>query len=414
MNTYFKIFVIALCFIACDKDDILLTPLELPDSSKLAGVEPAELGEKIEAFGLDLFRETYQQSDKENICISPLSVSTAVSMALNGAAAQTKTDILSTLHFQNLSLDSINSGFQLLNENMEPVEDKVRIHSVNAAFWDENRVQPYDDFLNALSFGFDTQTKKLDFNQVEASKDHMNAWVENNTENKIKDLIKKIKECDVMFLLNALYFKGDWENPFSEGSTRDKAFHKEDGTTVNVPFMKHDSKFKYYIGDDYSAVDLPFVGLDYSMTFLLPPNSSSPGSFVEELDPQMIEALYADKLQIGRVYLGIPRFEIKFEIELKEVLSALGMEIAFNNDADFTDLGEAFACNRRMYISRVNHKTKLIVDEKGVEGAAATAVVISTYSLPPSIVFNRPFIYLIRHTETQTILFIGVVGDPLT
>jgi serpin B len=398
----FSFILIILCFNACDSDDI---PAENLRS------EPAELGEKIEAFGLDLYNKTYHSSDKDNICTSPLSVFTALAMVYNGSIGKTKDDIAHTLYTNDISLDSMNSGFQLLKDQLIPADNKVTFESVNGSFWDESRIELSEDFLDDINYAFDAKTQKLDFNKEQESLEIINGWVADKTHDKIKQLLKTIKGSDVLFLINALYFQGDWNNPFDPDWTYDEVFTRSDGLTVSVPFMHHDSYFNYYKGADYAAVELPFGESAYSMTFLVPTNTTSFGNFIDDLSPVMLHDLYDNKLKEDRILLKLPKFELAFEIELKEVLSLLGMGIAFSEfQADFSKLGNAFGQN--LFIDRVIHKTKLILDETGVEGAAATAVGVGVTSVPPSVDFDRPFVYILRQQSTNTPLFIGHVGDP--
>ena len=398
------IFLLMFVFLACDNDN---TEDPIPDRSG-----PAELGERIEAFGLDLYHETYRsKSEEENICVSPLSVVTAIAMVYNGADGTTHDAIASTLYMDDISVDSMNSGFTLLKDQLLPDDDKVTIHSVNSAFWDETRIGMNQNFLDDISYAFQAETEQLDFTKEEETLDFINGWVEENTNDKIKDLLKSIKSSDVLFLINALYFKGDWENPFDERATFDEAFIKEDGSSVSVPFMHHDAQFEYYKGMDYHALDLPFGASGYSMTFLLPADPSSFGSFIETINQDLLHELYTNRLKKERVMIKIPRFNIVFEIKLNEVLTNMGMGIAFSEfEANLTKLGNAFGQN--LFIDRVIHKTNLTLDEYGVEGAAATAVGVGITSVPPNIDFDRPFVYVLRHEETNVILFLGHIGDP--
>jgi serpin B len=403
-NRFSILFVFLLLILSACDDDNKQNP-----TKDISGA--AEIGPRIESFGLELFKTTYREaSDGTNLCIAPLSICSALSMTLNGAEGQTKTDILRTLDFEDFSLDSINAGFQSLQEQMEPMDDQVRLASVNALFWDETRILPYYEFIEAIQFGFDAEIQDLDFRQKQNSLDHMNQWVEDHTESKIKNLLKTIKDTDALFLINALYFKGAWNNPFHPNMTREGEFHTASGVE-STSFMNHDAPFSHYIGNDYSAVDLPFGESDYSMTLILPPSLSEMDSFVEEIDSELLKLLYTERLQTERIQFKVPKFEIEYEINLKDALSTMGMGIAFDwNRADFSKLGDAFG--RNLFIDRVQHKNKLIVDEKGIEGSAATAVVIAIDSAPPALFFNRPFVYIIRHKETQTILFIGCINKP--
>lgn len=381
------------------------------DSPKVIG-DPAEVGEMIESFGFDAFEQTVLGEDeKENICISPLSISTALAMAWNGADNSTYHDMADVLKFADTKTTDINAGFLQLPDDLLPASDKVIIEQANGLFWDEKRITVYDEFIDAVEEAYDSERKLLDFDQEELSKEAINGWVEDKTDDKIKDLIKKIEDKDVMFMINALYFKGDWDNPFAPGLTRKGDFQKYNGTLVELDFMEHDSKFPYFASEDYAAVDFPFVGGDYSMTFILPASESGMGDFLSDFDLAAYRDLVENKLDTSRVIIRLPKFEVEYDLNLKDVLTTLGMGVAFEKGiADFTKLGHS--PQGPLYISRVMHKVKLGIDEYGAEGAAATAVVISADSAPPSILFDRPFYFVLRHVETQALLFIGLVGNP--
>jgi serine protease inhibitor len=376
-------------------------------------VDPAmeALGRSIEQFGWNLFREIVDREEPgKNIVISPLSIHTAISMAYNGSGGETKDGIENALQYSDLDLPTLNASYDALMEYFADLQDGIEVEQANGVFWDDERLTVIQDFLDALSGSYHAEEQELDFGDP-ATLDQINGWVEDNTRGKIDRILEQIKDIDVMFLINALYMKADWSNPFPTAQTSDRTFELNDGSEISVPTMFHDHQFAFhYQQDGYSAVDLPFADSTFSMTFFVPVTEESIDEFIARFDPTTPSDFY-NNLQTGRVLVFLPKFEVDYKIELSEVTSALGMGIAFEKGkADFSGIGSSPL--GPMYISRINHKAVLEVDESGVEGSAVTAVVISADSLPPVIDLGRPFVFVIRDVPTGTILFIGKVEVP--
>jgi serpin B len=381
------------------------------DPTDLKG-DPAEVGPMIESFGFEAFHTAVQlETESENICISPLSISTALAMIWNGAHGTTYSAMADVLKFGNEPDEDIAAGFDKLSDDIVPTSDSVQIEQANGLFWDEERLNVHDDFLELIDYGFKAEQLKLDFNDEQGAKDEINSWIEDKTNGKIFDLIKQIKPSDVMFLINALYYKGNWASAFDDNSTYMGEFEKYDGTLVDATLMYSDGQYDYFEGEDYSAVDLFFKGEDYAMTFILPSFEDAKGDFLIDFDEEDYQDLLENKLTHGRLLLTIPKFELEYELEMKEVLTALGMGIAFSQGgADLTRLGQSSF--GRLFIDRVLHKVKLEIDEYGAEGAAVTVVGVGVTSLPPQIVFDRPFYFVLRHVESNAVLFIGLMANP--
>ena len=178
-----------------------------------------------------------------------------------------------------------------------------------------------------------------------------------------------------------------------------------------VPTMFQDNAFRFYQGDDLSIVESDLVDTSYTMWFMLPPEELSVEQWLAEKSMDWDLSAFSDKLTYGRIFLEVPKFEVNYKINLNEVLKSMGMDIAFNESlADFSNIGDA---GGNIFISRVEHKTFLKVDEKGVEGAAVTSVGFGVTSVPPTIRFDRPFLVLLMHKPTQTLIFMGKIEHPL-
>ena len=408
MRTPLFFFIILSLFFSC-------TEVEKPDpiDPDPPGIgNPADVGQMVESFGFDAFQKAVQlETDSENVCISPLSLSTALAMTWNGADGSTHTDMANALKFGNKLEVDIDSGFDKLSNDLTPVSDSVIIEQANGLFWDEGRLIVYDAFLDAIEYRFGAEQQKLNFGDEQASKQVMNLWIEDKTKEKITDLIKEIKPSDVMFLINALYYKGSWASAFNDQATQPGKFKKYDGTEVDAVYMHNDGIYMNYVGEDFMAVDLYFKGDDYAMTFILPEEEGNMGDFLTDFIVSDYRDLVENRMTNDRILLTVPKFEIEYELEMKEVLSALGMGTAFiQGGADLTRLGESSF--GRLFIDRVLHKVKLEIDEYGAEGAAVTVVGVGVTSIPPQIVFDQPFYFVLRHVETQAVLFIGLIANP--
>jgi len=405
----YKIFIYLLPFLllfACKDDSISEDP---PYNEGTQNATAAQISEGMISFGIDLYHQACQKNpDKANVVVSPFSVSAALYMACNGANGLTRQEMLEALHLESFTMNSINRGFGELSEEIT-AQDSVTLTSANSVFWDASRISVLDAFLDEMTRHYNVHQQMLDFASPQ-SLEAINDWVAQQTGDKIKDLLKEIKGQDVLFLINALYFKGNWKNQFDTRNTNDQLFTTSEGTEVEVPFMIHDHDFPHHFGGDYTAFDLAFQDTNFTMTFVLPRVNLDFDEFVGQIDMAYLDNLYQN-LKTERAMLLMPRFDIEFEMTLNDALKNLGIELAFNPNADLSNLGTPLI-GPNLFISEVRHKTRLTMDEYGLEGAAATSIGVAATSAPPVIKLDRPFFYLVRHRQNNTILFIGKTGDP--
>ncbi len=399
----FNLIFLILAAMSCDKSE---TPTIQGDQE----IEMEELITGLNHFQWKVVQEVVSSKPTdENINISPLSIAAALYMTHEGAGSTTREGIQKTVELSDESVLNLGMAYQALMDELG--KNDAKLISSNAIFWDKTRINPSDHFLMYTDKYYDAGQFALDFSDSDALPT-INTWVKNSTQDRIEKILDGISQEEVMFLINALYFKADWKYPFPLESTGDGVFTKNDGTNVNVDFLSHDTyNLKSYAGADFSAVEMPFSDSTYSMTLILPKENSTPDQLISDITSERLVSLYDDDLQTGRIFLSLPKLKVEYKILLNDALKALGMEEAFDrNKADFSNLGSAPEGN--LFITKVNHKTFLEMDEKGVEGAAVTSVGVGVTSLPPSFDFDRPFVFLLRNTGTNALIFAGKIEDP--
>ncbi len=340
--------------------------------------------------------------------ISPLSISMALTMAYNGAGSTTKEAMRQTLGFELPTDEEINQSYKSLAELLQGMDKKVIFTYANSLWYNQD-FQLQTPFVKLNQTYFDATVQGLNFNSP-AAKDQMNNWVKEKTNGKITSIVEGTSANDVLFLLNAIYFKGTWTYLFDKERTKPAPFYLEDGSTVSHDFMTATkAKYLYYHDDSKKLIDLPYGNGQFSMTLLVPEGQHTVNDVVQELNQEKLSAWLAAADTSG-MELHLPKFKLEYKTKLNETLAALGMGIAFSSGADFSNMVEGAY---PLAISEVMHKTFLEVNEEGTEAAAVTSVVISVTSAGPAALdVNRPFVFLIREKSSNTILFIGKLMQP--
>ena len=343
-----------------------------------------------------------------NIFISPMSVATALSMTVNGADGQTKADMMATLEQNGLTIEQANAGFQQLLTLLPALDPAVQLQLANS-IWYRQGFPVRQEFLNVNQEFYDSEVAALDF-AAPAAKDIINGWVKDNTNNLIESIISGEIEPDVvMYLINAIYFKGAWLHEFDPEDTYTDNFRLEDGSTTEVDMMNMGQTFfPYFANETFQAIDLAYGDSVFSMSILLP----NPGHTVDEVIGQLNTdnwEQWTQSFEYSELFFSMPKFEMKYEKSLIKPLTNLGMGIAFGPGADFTNIAEA-----DLMIDEVLHKSFIEVNEEGTEAAAVTAVVIVETSVPliPAFKADHPFVFIIRENQTNSVLFIGKMMDP--
>ncbi len=370
-----------------------------------------ELLATSDAFGLQLFREVVRQSSDPNVFISPLSVSIALGMTANGAAGATLEAMRQTLAQADLAEEDANAAYRSLIEYLPEADPKVQFAIANSIWYRQGWTFRETFYQQARDY-FQATVQGLDFNDPGAA-GVMNAWVSDNTGGKIKDIIAPpIDPFTVMFLINAIYFKGDWTYEFDPADTEDDLFNLAGGGTVTIEMMHQEIDLLYHANEMLQIADLPYGDGAFSMTLILPRPNVPLDSVMAQLTGENWLA-WTGALDTLGLNLALPKFKLDYKLKMKPVLQALGMGIAFGGAADFSRMLDP---PPDLFINDVLHKTFVQVDEKGTEAAAATVVEMQWESAGGGFVgmrLDRPFIFAIRERSSGAILFIGTIGEPL-
>lgn len=363
-------------------------------------------------FALKLFSQIDAQSDGDNIFISPTSIAIALAMTYNGADGDTQAAMARTLELQGLSLDAVNQANAALDRTLENTGEGVKLAIANS-LWLRQGVNFNSKFLQQIQKSYRARVESLDFNDPNAPA-IINGWVAQQTNDKIEQIVGQISPQTLLYLINAIYFKGDWTYPFPEDATEDRPFTLPDGREVQHPLMSRTGEYRYLETEEFQAIRLPYGEGNIGFYVFLPREESSLAQFYDRLDVQAWSD-WIDRMRSRRGSISLPRFELKYDIELKDTLAALGMEIAFTPDrANFSKM---HAPPPSLAISQVKHKTFVEVNEEGTEAAAATSVGITATSAqepqePFNMTIDRPFFCTIRDDRTGAILFIGSIINP--
>jgi serpin B len=346
--------------------------------------------------------------EEGNLFISPLSVSIALSMTLNGARGETETAMREVLGHGALDRESVNSLYARLLPALTAADPRVELAIANS-IWSSPELDPEPGFIEANRRSFAAEIRSMDFNSPAAAP-AINAWVSDKTRGLIGEIVQPpVDPNTVMMLINALYFKGDWARAFDGKKTRDDRFTRADGSEAPCRMMIADAEWLHRSDDRLQAVELPYGDSLFSMVLLQPAAGVDIDSLAASLDAEAWEAVTAGMApRKGEIH--VPRFKLEYEKSLKEILPSLGMAVAFSDAADFTGIHPGGG----LKISDVIHKTFVNVDEKGTEAAAVTRVDVVRTSLPaPLLRLDRPFLFAIRERTSGALLFLGRVMEPM-
>ena len=373
-----------------------LEPIKDPDVSSVASANTR--------FGFKLLHDLRERESGGNIFISPLSISIALTMTYNGAVGETERAMAEVLEIGTLDLSTINQSNKALRHSLENPDPKVQISIANS-IWSRQGVEFNPEFLERNRAFFAAEIASLDFNSPQAT-EIINEWVDTNTNGKIEKIVERINQEVVLFLINAIYFKGNWQDEFNKSRTRTGVFHLSDGSEKQVQMMRREGVYPYFRGETFEATSLLYGDGQVSMYIFLPNSNSNLNRFLRDLDAHNWEQ-WISQLQDRSQTMMLPRFKLEYAVSLNDTLKALGMEVAFGRSANFSGIGP------NLLISEVKHKTFVEVNEEGTEAVAVTSSGIRALSIPPVFRVDRPFFFTIYDAETQTILFMGTVTEPM-
>ncbi len=397
-------------------DGIVLLTANLPRASA-SEADAAAAASGINAFGLELFHRL--ASAGQNAVVSPASIVLALAMTRAGAVGSTADEMDAVLHgvasaAKAPGLNALEQALASRNAQFGPgldgVEREVTLRIANAPF--AQRDMPIEQsYLDALASLYGAGLRLVDYRtQSEAARELINGWVGDQTEQRIPELLQDgfLTPQSRLTLVNAIYLKASWLQPFLADFTQPDLFTRGDGSTVSVPFMHATQGLAYATGDGWKAVDLPYVGEQLTMTLIMPDDLAS---FEANLDAARLDAIVR-QLKPAEVEISLPKFSIETKADFANLLSAMGMPTAFDPAAaDFSGITTA----ERLFIAGVVHQANIDVDEDGTVAAAATAVGMGAAGLPQDFVklaLDHPFLFVLRDSPTGTVLFLGHVADP--
>jgi serpin B len=400
------LFAIPALLLSCKKEPSAEIPSE-PVKIDLTSDQVALISSE-NSFSLDVFKRVIQNEPAtKNVIISPLSISSALSMTLNGANGATRDAMLSALKMNGLTPEAINNSYKDLTATLLNVDQRVLISIANSVWTEKNFVvkKPFTDILSRY---YNTEAKSFDITDPLAPK-QINSWIESKTNGLIKNMLEELDPYTVMLLVNAIYFKGKWSSQFDKANTTDRSFYHSDGTSGKVPMMRQTSEFKIFKASDFTLAEFPYGQGNFVMDVIVPDEINGINNIIPSITDNNLKG-WISQLTIRKTDLSFPRFKYEYRKELKDILSDMGMTVAFTDAADFSNISDI-----DLLISMVLHQAFIETNEEGTEAAAATITGISTTSVPtdPSILnIDHPFLYIIRETSTNSFLFMGRVADP--
>lgn len=420
------ILCLVFCFVACDSTSPLSDPdTPTPDPNPVVPEEPVyvarqdipltseekELALLGNSFAYDLYAQVQATKETPNVVVSPLSVSLAFSMLNNGAAGTTREEIQKVLGFESYDAAGINSYYKKMIEAAATIDPRVILETANS-IWTNNGFPILPEFVTVNQEAYDAEIRNEDFS-LPATLDMINNWASEKTHGKIPTILDQLDPSTVVILMNALYFLGDWKDPFDKGYTVEAPFTNANGQTAKVDMMKKmESETWYQENDQFATISLPYGNGAFYMQLLLPHENVSLENVAKDLE-KTLNWETTDLVGVrANVSLELPKFEIDFSVSLNEVLEELGMKAPFYpTTADFSAMSEI-----PTFISFVKQKASITVNEKGSEAAAVTVIGMVESSVGDPVVardfhVNRPFLFLIKELSTNAIFFMGEVTE---
>jgi serpin B len=383
----------------------------LPETPQPVELNPVQLKivEADNSFAIEILKRVIEaEQETENIMISPLSISYALTMTANGASGETADSMISVLNLSNLSMEEINNSYMDLTDKLSNLDKRVTLNLANSV-WVEQRLTPKNSFMDILENYYSAEAREFSVNDpgIVAA---INGWISNATNNTINHVLDEISQETVMLLINAIYFNGKWKYSFNEDETEEMPFLRSDGTTVQADMMRQSVTIPVAISEDYTIAELPYGQGNFAMDIILPAEDKTIGDIISALDNDFLNEALGAMNPVG-IDLYMPRFTSEFKTGLNNILGKMGMGIAFDPErADFSNISDD-----NLYIDKAIHQSFIKNNEEGTEASAVTVITIGVTSVGENrvIKLDRPFIYFIRERESNTLLFAGVTGNPV-
>jgi serpin B len=395
--------LVAAMLFGCTSDNVN------PDNEVNPVEIPASVSTGTTSFAFDFIHALQNtQSAEENLFVSPLSLHMALGMLLNGAEKETADEIQKALKMDAVALADLNAAYKTLINDLPVADSKVSLGLANS-LWYKSDFSVENDFQSVLKNSFESEVTGLPFD--DAAKDRINKWASDKTKGKIPMVLEKIQEQHVMFLLNALYFKGDWQTRFDAKKTQDTPFRLENGQSKNVKMMFAESDFKVGSGSNYDAVRLPYANGQFNMTLIIPRGQNTIHEVLKGITGDEWSQLNVGKMTERGITIGLPKFTLKYSAQLKETLKGMGIKRAFDESAQLGKINKT----AKLYVDFVKQDAYLGIDEQGTEAAAVTTIGIGTTSAGPGaprFICDRPFGIIISENTSNTILFMGRINNP--
>ena len=385
----------------------------LPWAKGESSVSLNELVSANTVFAFDLLNEVAKSQPGRNIFISPLSVSSVLQMVNNGAEGETRNEMMQTLGTARLPVSSLNAAFKELAQQFSGRSDVIL--NLASGLWYQEGFHMKSAFIDDNRKFFQAGLAGVDFETPQSAQE-INAWADHQTKGKIKEVVSfPFPPLTRLILANAIYFKGTWTTPFKKNLTKPHEFHMDGGQSKQTPMMTQDGKFIYQENEGFQAIKLPYKG-GLQMELYLPRANSTPQDMTGNFAGASV---WHDKVQTGFSWregkVTLPKFKVEYEVKLNQPLMALGMKSAFESGvANFSGIA-----NEPLYIGLVKQKSYVDVNEEGTEAAAVTVVGVRAAGImmpPPNrftMTLDRSFFFVISDTETGSILFMGIVNDPV-
>lgn len=380
------------------RSDLARTPTSPDDALEASGA--------LDQFGIDLYRLMALDQPTGNIVISPASIAIALSMVLAGAKGETAEQLAAGLRVS--SADTIHHAMNSLTTELESRSEENVILTIESSLWAQYDVVLRQAFLDLIAAEYAAGVHQVDYrDDAEGARAEINDWVDQQTAGRIPELLAEgaVSDATRLTLVNAIYMKAPWLQPFDVGATTDQPFTTTDGTVVQVPAMAMRATVNYGSGDGWQAIDLAYDSHDLTMIVILPEEGT-----LAQFEEEFLLTSITPYMSPTDVRLQLPRFEADTAVPLIDLLKRLGVEDLFDG-ADLSGMSDD-----DLQVSAVVHQANISVDEAGTEAAAATAVVVGETSAPADepidFTVDRPFLFAIRDRGTEAYLFLGRIGDP--